>query len=125
MLQPGERACLKATVKLSWNPPGPYVVVEADPTEKEVGLELVPEIIPFRALFWSVGRVSVSVWNVTSYAIRLKPWMLIRKVTTATWVEKNETAQMGDGKGPTTHCPSLPPAWERKIKDQIGGKGYS
>lgn len=45
--------------------------------------------------------------------------MGIGKVSAAAPVEKNETAQMGDGRGPTTHCPSLPPAWERRIKVQI------
>lgn len=53
VLPPEEINCMKATVRLSWDQPGPYVVVEADPLEEDSGIELVLEILPTRALLRS------------------------------------------------------------------------
>lgn len=38
LLQLGERTCMRVTVKLSWDQPGPYVVLEADPLEEDMGI---------------------------------------------------------------------------------------
>lgn len=51
MLQPGEIACIKGTVKLIWSQLGTFVVLETDVQEGTAGVELVPEIVPTKALF--------------------------------------------------------------------------
>lgn len=60
VLQPGEVACMKAMVKLSWDQPGPFVVLEADFQMKETGVELVPEIVATETKeeSWLVFRTS-------------------------------------------------------------------
>lgn len=38
--QPGEVICIKATVKLTWNQPGLFVVLETDSQQSEAGVDL-------------------------------------------------------------------------------------
>lgn len=65
-LQPGKRVCLKATIKLSWDQSGLFVVLEADPLKEETGIELIPEVVPTRMLLQNGERTPVSVRNITS-----------------------------------------------------------
>lgn len=95
------------------------MVVEANSTEEEVGIELVQEITPTRTLLRSGGRISVSVRNVTSHPIGLKPQLVSGKVSAATPVVGDEPVQKGDGRGTTVHCPNMPSRWEERIKAQI------
>lgn len=110
---------MKATGKLSWDQPGPYVVLEADPFEEDIAIELVPEIVPTRTLLRSGVRMSVSVLNATSQPVSLKPWMLIGKVIAATPVTVDDLVQKDNGKEPSVWCPILFPRWEEKIRAQL------
>lgn len=42
VLQAGEVTCLKATFKLTWDQPGPFVVLEKDEQVEAVGKEMIP-----------------------------------------------------------------------------------
>lgn len=79
------------------------MVVEADAAKEEAGIELVPEIVPTRALLRNGGRIPVSVRNIISHLISLKPRMVIGKVSAATPVVEDEVVH----------------AWEEIIKAQI------
>lgn len=45
MLQPREVACLKGTVKLTWDQPSTFVVLETDEQAQAAGIEMVPELV--------------------------------------------------------------------------------
>lgn len=55
VLQPGERTC---TVKLSWDQPAPFVVLEADPQGEATGIEFIPEFVPTKMLSGKWGKNS-------------------------------------------------------------------
>lgn len=80
VLQPGEVACLRATVKLTWEQPGPFVMLESDPREDHSGLEVIPEVISIKALKKARGRVPVSVRNPTERPIEIPARMLFQQV---------------------------------------------
>uniref|UniRef100_A0A8C5LMT5 ribonuclease H n=1 Tax=Leptobrachium leishanense TaxID=445787 RepID=A0A8C5LMT5_9ANUR len=85
VLQAGEVASFRASVKLNGSQPGPYVVLETDFNHgSEAGVEVIPEIISTKALKRTRGRVSVSVCNVSDSPVVLKARMPIGQVESAT-----------------------------------------
>lgn len=85
------------------------MVVEADSTEGEVGIEVVLEIIPTRALLRSGGQIPVRVRNITSHPISLKPRMVIGKVSASPLpMMGDDLVKKGEGREITIPCPNLP-----------------
>lgn len=70
---------MKATFKLMWDQPGPFV-----------SLEMVPELVPTRDLHRTGRRVPIQLKNVTDQPITLGAWMLVGQVSAATPVHPEE-----------------------------------
>lgn len=66
VLQPGEVACLQASVKLNWKPTGPFTVLEADCQREDTGMEMIQEVILTKALQQSHRKIPVSVHKITA-----------------------------------------------------------
>lgn len=105
---------MKAIVKLSLDQPRPFVVLEAKPLEEDNGIELVLEVVSSKALL----RIPVSVRNVTSQPVILKPRMVIERVSAATPVTVDELVQKEPGRESPVQCPTLSPRWEEKVGAQ-------
>ena len=124
VLQPGEMTSFRASVKLNWSQPGPYVVLETDPRNmKRSGVELVPEIISTRALQRARGRVSVSVCNVSDSPVTLKARMPIGQVATATPLSPTELIEGVDREIPAERFypkdAPISPEWKKRIQSQL------
>ena len=76
--------CLRASVKLTWSQPGPFLVPEPDPTGHSEGVEVIPEVIPLKVLERNRRRVSVSIRNVTTSPVEVPARMLLGRVHQAT-----------------------------------------
>lgn len=84
VLQPGEVTFLKASVKLTWKQPGPFIVLETAQQEEDREIEIIPEVVPLKALQRNHGKVSVSVHNITTLPVKVPASMLLGQVNTAT-----------------------------------------
>ncbi|XP_040195270.1 LOW QUALITY PROTEIN: uncharacterized protein LOC120928229 [Rana temporaria] len=124
VLQPGEMTSFRASVKLNWSQPGPYVVLETDPRNMmRSGVELVPEIISTRALQRARGRVSVSVCNVSDSPVTLKARMPIGQVATATPLSPTKLIDGVDREIPAERFypkdAPVSPEWKKRIQSQL------
>ena len=100
LVQPGEVVCLRASVKLSWKKTGPFIVLENTSQEEKKGLELIPEVLPTRALKRTHGKVPVSVRNTAAVPVRVPARLLLGQVSPATPV-----AACGSTEGPAAEIP--------------------
>ncbi|XP_073455926.1 LOW QUALITY PROTEIN: uncharacterized protein [Aquarana catesbeiana] len=123
LLQPGEVVCMRASVKLSWRRPGPFIVLETDTQEEDVGLEILPKVLSTKALKRSRGRVSVSVRNTTALPVKIPARMLLGQANQATPVSPRDVKR-----GPEEEIPienfypkniSLTPEWMERAKAQL------
>uniref|UniRef100_A0A8C5WE77 ribonuclease H n=1 Tax=Leptobrachium leishanense TaxID=445787 RepID=A0A8C5WE77_9ANUR len=124
VLQSGEVASFRASVKLNGSQPGPYVVLETDFNHgSEAGVEVIPEIISTRALKRTRGRVSVSVCNVSDSPVVLKARMPIVQVASAT-----PLSPTGLGGGVDKEIPDvrfypkdapISPEWKKRFQSQV------
>lgn len=123
LVQPGEVICLRASVKLSWKKPGPFIVLENTSQEEKKGLELISEVLPTRVLRRTHGKVLVSVRNVAAVPVRVPARLLLGQVSPATPV-----AACGLTEGPAAEIPAeefypkntpLTPAWRERAKAQL------
>lgn len=105
---------MKATVKLSWYQPGPFVVLEADPLTEETGIELVPEVVHTRMYLPIGGRILVSVRDTTSQLVCLKSRMVLGKVNVVTPVTVDDLVSADIGKGLCVQSPDLSPRWRER-----------
>lgn len=122
-LWPGEVAQVKATVKLKWDQPGPFVVLETDEKARTRGLEMVPELVPTRDLYRRRKRVPIRLKNMTDQPIMLRPWMLVGQVSAANPLLPEEVKGEKDGQGlerELQHCAeNLPSQWQERAKSQL------
>ncbi|XP_068118921.1 uncharacterized protein [Hyperolius riggenbachi] len=124
VLQPGEVACLRAEVRLSWKQPGPYIMLEADRKKgEETGLQLVPEVVPTKDLQRTKGRVPVSLRNTTDSPVKLNSQMLLGQVNSATPVSPSVLVG-GAADRLSTECfyPENSPApteWKKSLQDLL------
>lgn len=75
----------------------PFVVLETNSQLSEAVVELVPEMVPTKALSWNGGKVSVSLRNVTDHTVKLRHRMLIERVSSATPVPLPEMTERLEG----------------------------
>lgn len=80
VLQPSDVIYLWASVKLNWEQPGPYIILEGDSQRKDLGLELIPEVVSPKALRRTYGKVIVSVCNITDSSVKIQAQMMIGQV---------------------------------------------
>ncbi|CAI9613085.1 unnamed protein product, partial [Staurois parvus] len=125
VLQPGEVACLQASVKLNWKQPGPFIVVEADGQRKGSGVEIIPEVVSTKALQRSHGKIPVSVCNITALPVKMPARMLLGQVNPATPVSLSDlVGEEKDGipaKEFYLENTPLPPEWKERAKAQLQG----
>lgn len=84
VLQPGEVMCWRASVKLNWDQPSSYIILEGDPQSDDSGLELFTEVVSMKALWRTHGKVPVSVCNISDSPIKLRARMMIGQMNPAT-----------------------------------------
>lgn len=71
VLRPGEIACLKATVKLTWEHPEPFFVLETNAQAEAAEIAMVPKLVYTKALFRRGKKVSISLRNFTNHPVVL------------------------------------------------------
>lgn len=82
-------------------------------------IERVPKIVSTKVLLRSGGRIHVSVQNVTSQPVSLKPHMVIGSMSTATQVIVDDLVQREPGRESLVQCPTLSPRWEERVRAQL------
>ncbi|XP_040195295.1 uncharacterized protein LOC120928256 [Rana temporaria] len=123
VIQPGEVVCLRASVKLTWEQPGPFIVLETDRKQGNNELEIVPELLPTKLLKRKRGKVSVSVRNTTTSPVKMPARVLLGEVQPATPVppyemlkEQGEEILLGEFFPKNT---PLSPEWMERAKTQL------
>lgn len=123
LLQSGEVICLKASVKLSWRQPSPFIVLETDTQEEDIGLEVIPKVLSTKAFKRSRGRVLVSVQNTTGLPVKIPARMLLGQANQATPVSPCDVKRGPEGEIPLEDFypknTSLTPAWMERAKAQL------
>lgn len=85
ILQPGETACVRAFVRLTWTQPGPYILLETCSEEsRNSGVEILPELILTKALHRSQGRITVSMCNVSDAPVTVRGRMSLGQAVSVT-----------------------------------------
>ena len=123
VLQPGEVTCLRASVKLTWKQPGPFMVLESGPSEAQKGIEVIPEVIPLKALQKSHGKVLVSVRNTATTPVKVPARVLLGQVNPATPVAPSDLKREDGGEITIEELCSgntaLPPEWKKRARAQL------
>lgn len=123
VLQPGEIACLKASVKLSWDRPGPYVMLESSQQDVPPCLEVIPEVIPLKELQRSHGRVPVSIRNVTDSPVKLRARMKLGQVSPVMPISTHDLVGGGDPELNESKLfprdSPIPPEWRDRVQKQL------
>uniref|UniRef100_A0A8C5QDK8 Uncharacterized protein n=1 Tax=Leptobrachium leishanense TaxID=445787 RepID=A0A8C5QDK8_9ANUR len=124
VLQSGEVASFRASVKLNGSQPGPYVVLETDFNHgSEAGVEVILEIISTKALKRTRGRVSVSVCNVSDPPVVLKARMPIGQVASATPLSPTDLGGEVDKEIPDERFypkdAPFSPEWKKRLQSQV------
>lgn len=78
---------MKATVKLTWSQPCPFVVLETDAQVGATRVELVLEIVSVKALSRNGGKVLISVQYIRDHPITLGYHMLMGRVSALALIE--------------------------------------
>ena len=123
ILQPGEVVCLKASIKLTWRQPGPFIVLETDREKEDKELEIIPELLSTKALKRSGGKVSVSVRNTTTSPVKVPARVLLGQVNQATPVLPYDIVGGQEGEIPMEEFypknTPLTPDWMERAKTQL------
>lgn len=114
---------MKATVKLTWDQPGPFVLLEMNTQAEAIGVELVPELVSIKALSQNGWKVPISIQNITSHLITIGAHMFLGHVSVTTPLPPVEVARVDEYKQLKSEIlpcsEALPPEWQKRIRLQL------